>query len=131
MECHDIYWDLPPQSRRSGTAASAETKSVQLAREMSADVDKAAALFTGQVASGAAGTRDGIGTGFDAALASIATVFDELVARGCDRIKVPTDHRDINKQKLFFEVTAPWSRRVEGVRPVCGGHDSAHRPMKN
>ena len=100
-------------------------------RARCADVDKAAALFTGQVASGAAGTRDGIGTGFDAALASIATVFDELVARGCDRTKVPTDHRDINKQKLFFEATAPWSRRVEGVQPVCGGHDSAHRPMKN
>lgn len=98
-----------------------KTKGESLAREMKADVEHAVALFSQQVASGAESTRDGIAAGFDAALSRIDAAIKELVARGCDPIKVPTANGDINLRKLYAEVTAQRAAAIDAFDQSAAG----------
>ncbi|QHP67438.1 hypothetical protein EI171_08355 [Bradyrhizobium sp. LCT2] len=80
-----------------------QSKGQALAASMKAEIQHAVDLFKQQLANSAGSTGNAISKPFDAALTTITSAINDLQAKGCDPIKVPTDSGTVNLRKMYAD----------------------------
>ncbi|MET3332488.1 MULTISPECIES: hypothetical protein [Bradyrhizobium] len=112
-----VKWDLKlPQitvvNVRAETAklkeAGEQLKSEgdSIGSRMRAEIEAVIGGMKAAGAQGRSGAKNEVAAGYDRAIAKLKSSIDELVAKGIDPIKVPTDGGDINLRKQLTELIA-------------------------
>jgi hypothetical protein len=96
-----------------GEALKAEGE--QLSSEMKAEIQAETVKYTSSLIAGAFAAKTEVGNTFNAALNTVKSAIDGLVAQNCDPIKVPTEHGDVNLRKIYEDLIANKERSIAEI----------------